>query len=140
MAADGSNINPVALNFLNAKNPDGTFVIPSPQTSASGVNYTAVVPGSYNEDQFNTNFDVNLRPADRLSAKFFFSNSNQKVPFFGASCAWLPGTPLVSEPESWQSPRLTFSRRERSTNSALASLVLRVKASTEERSPIRMWG
>src|SRR5713226_8940156 len=33
VAPDGSNINPVALNLLNAKNPDGTFVIPSPQTS-----------------------------------------------------------------------------------------------------------
>jgi hypothetical protein len=92
VAPDGSNINPVALNFLNAKNPDGTFVIPSPQTSASGVNYTAVVPGSYNEDQFNTNLDVNVRPADQLSAKFFFSNSNQKVPFFGAT---VPGFPVL---------------------------------------------
>src|SRR6266404_3900845 len=55
VAPDGSNINPVALNLLNAKNPDGTFVIPSPQTSSSGVNHTAVVPGRYNEDQFNTN-------------------------------------------------------------------------------------
>ena len=76
MAPNGSNINPVALNLLNAKDPDGTYVIPSPQTSSSGVNYTAVVPGHYNEDQFNTNFDVNLHAADRLSMKFFFSNSN----------------------------------------------------------------
>jgi len=90
VARDGSNISPVALNLLNAKNPDGTFVIPSPQTSSSGVNYTAVVPGHYNEDQFNTNFDVYLWAADRLSAKFFFSNSNQDVPFFGAS---VPGFP-----------------------------------------------
>ncbi len=92
VARDGSNINPVALNLLNAKNPDGTYVIPSPQTSSSGVNYTAVVPGRYNEDQFNTNFDFNLRTADRLSMKFFFSNSNQDVPFFGAS---VPGFPVV---------------------------------------------
>src|ERR1700730_18659707 len=92
VARDGSNINPVALNLLNAKNPDGCYVIPSPQTSSSGVNYTAVVPGHYNEDQFNTNFDFNLRTADRLSAKFFFSNSNQDVPFFGAS---VPGFPVL---------------------------------------------
>ena len=92
VAADGSNINPVALNLLNAKNPDGTFVIPSPQTSRSGVNYTAVVPGYYNEDQFNTNLDFNLRRPDRLSVKFFFSNSNQDVPFFGAS---VPGFPAL---------------------------------------------
>ena len=92
VAPDGSNINPVALKLLNAKNPDGTYVIPSPQTSSSGVNYTAVVPGHYNEDQFNTNFDFNLRAADRLSAKFFFSNSNQDVPFFGAT---VPGFPVL---------------------------------------------
>src|SRR6202040_33319 len=92
VARDGSNINPVALNLLNAKNPDGSYVIPSPQTSSSGVNYTAVVPGRYNEDQFNTNSDFNLRTADRLSMKFFFSNSNQDVPFFGAS---VPGFPVL---------------------------------------------
>jgi len=92
VAHDGSNISPVALNLLNAKNPDGTYVIPNPQTSGSGVNYTAVVPGHYNEDQFNTNFDFNLRTADRLSAKFFFSNSNQDVPFFGAT---VPGFPAL---------------------------------------------
>src|SRR5246127_772311 len=92
VAPDGSNINPVALNLLNAKNPDGTFVIPSPQSSRSGVNYTAVVPGHYNEDQFNTNLDVTLRTADRLSVKFFFSNSDQDVPFFGAS---VPGFPAL---------------------------------------------
>ena len=92
VAPDGSNINPVALNLLNAKNADGTFVIPSPQTLGSGINYTAVVPGHYNEDQFNTNFDFNLRTSDSLSVKFFFSNSNQDVPFFGAT---VPGFPAL---------------------------------------------
>jgi hypothetical protein len=92
VAPDGSNISPVALNLLNAKNPDGTFVIPSPQTSGSGINYTAVVPGIYNEGQFNTNYDVNLRTTDHLSVKFFFSNSNQDVPFFGAT---VPGFPAL---------------------------------------------
>src|SRR5262249_9953259 len=61
IAPDGSNINPVALNLLNAKNPDGSFVIPSPQIASTGINYTAVLPGHYDEDQFNTNLDVNLR-------------------------------------------------------------------------------
>ena len=92
VAPNGSNINPVALNLLNARNPDGTFLIPSPQSSGSGVNYTAVLPGHYNEDQFNTNLDVNVRPADQLSVKFFFSNSNQDVPFFGAT---VPGFPAL---------------------------------------------
>jgi Carboxypeptidase regulatory-like domain len=97
VAPDGSNINPVALNLLSARNPDGTFVIPSPQTSESGVNYTAVVPGHYNEGQFNTNVDLNLRPPDHLSVKFFFANSNQDAPFFGAS---VPGFPALSSFEN----------------------------------------
>src|SRR5467141_273502 len=92
VAPDGSNINPVALNLLNAKNLDGTFVIPSPQTSGSGVNYTTVLPGHYNEDQFNTNLDVSLTKADQLSAKFFFSNSDENVPFSGAT---VPGFPAL---------------------------------------------
>src|SRR5260370_8941547 len=92
VAPSGSNINPVALNLLNAKNPDGTFVIPSPQTSGSGVTYTNVFPLPYNADPFNTHIHFNLRSADHLSVKFFFSNSNQDVPFFGAS---VPGFPAL---------------------------------------------
>src|SRR5262249_59566447 len=91
-ARDGSNINPVALNLLNAKNPDGSFVIPSPQNPGSGVNYTAVLPGRYNEDQFNTNLDLNVGKTDKSSATFFFSNSDQNVPFSGAT---VPGFPAL---------------------------------------------
>jgi hypothetical protein len=94
IARDGSNINPVAVNLLNARNPDGSFVIPSPQIASSGVNYTAVLPGRYDEDQFNTNIDLNLREADRLSVKFFFSNSDQNVPFSGAT---VPGFPALRD-------------------------------------------
>src|SRR5262249_11394170 len=97
IAPDGSNINPVALNLLNARNPDGSFVIPSPQTAGSGVNYTAVLPGRHDEDQFNTNVDVNLSAADRLSAKFFFANSHQNLPFSGAN---VPGFPALRDFEN----------------------------------------
>src|SRR6266436_4388069 len=90
VATNGSNINPVALKLLNAKNPDGTFVIPSPQTAGGAVNYTAVLPGHYDEDQFNTNLDVNLTKADQLSTKFFFANTNLNLPFSGASVRGFP--------------------------------------------------
>jgi carboxypeptidase family protein len=93
IAPDGSNINPVALNLLSARNSDGSFVIPSPQTAgSSGVNYTAVLPGHYDEDQFNTNLDVSLTKADQLSTKFFFANTNLNLPFSGAS---VPGFPAL---------------------------------------------
>src|SRR5262249_35848688 len=94
VAPDGSNINPVALNLLNARNPDGSFVIPSPQIVGSGVNYTAVIPGSYNDVESNANVDLALGQADKLSAKFFFSNSSQNIPFSGAS---VPGFPALRD-------------------------------------------
>ena len=94
VAPNGSNINPVALNLLNARNQDGSFLIPSPQTAASGVNYTAVLPGRYDEDQFNTNIDLNLGRTDNLSAKFFFSNSHEDLPFAGAT---VPGFPALRD-------------------------------------------
>jgi hypothetical protein len=97
IAPDGSNINPVAINLLNAKNPDGSFVIPSPQTVSNGVNYTSVLPGHYDDNQFNTNVDLNLGQADRLSAKFFFSNSGLSVPFSGAT---VPGFPAIRDFEN----------------------------------------
>src|SRR6201984_897872 len=95
IAPDGSNINPVALNLLNARNLDGSFVIPSPQTAGrSGVNYTEAFPGHYDEDQFNTNRDVSVTKADQLSTKFFFANTNLNLPFPGAS---VPGFPTLQD-------------------------------------------
>jgi hypothetical protein len=47
IAPDGSNINPAAVNLLNARNPDGSLVIPSPQTAGGGVNYTALLQHEY---------------------------------------------------------------------------------------------
>lgn len=92
IAPDGSNINPVALALLNLKNPDGTFLIPSPQSAGPGVNFTSSKPGEFREDQFNSNLDFNLRSSDQLSMKFFWSNQRQLVPFFGAN---VPGFPAI---------------------------------------------
>src|SRR5262249_13803102 len=78
----------------NAKNPDGSFVIPSPRLAGPGVNYTSVLAGRYDEDQFNTNVDLNLGTADRVSVKFFFSNSHQTLPFTGAT---VPGFPTLRD-------------------------------------------
>ena len=45
------SIDPVALNLLNAKLPDGKWLIPTPQADGR---VTGTVPSTYNEDQFNT--------------------------------------------------------------------------------------
>jgi hypothetical protein len=59
VACDGSNINPVALNFLNFKFPNNNFAIPTPQTNlSSGVGVSSFsIPAKYREDQFSVNLD-----------------------------------------------------------------------------------
>src|SRR5205814_5769366 len=51
IARDGSNINPVAIALLNARLPNGNYLIPSPQVSGLGVNYSVSIPAQYKEKQ-----------------------------------------------------------------------------------------
>ncbi len=95
IAPDGSNINPVALKLLNAKSSNGTFVIPSPQTSGRGTNYTAVVPGHYNDDQFNTNFDFSLQRGGSSVREILLLKLEPKHSFLRGECAWLSGAPFL---------------------------------------------
>jgi len=77
IAADGSNINPVALALLQMKLPDGAFVIPTPQTvdpsrpfDSQGFSvYSFACP--YTDDQFVTNGDWEIfRKEQALRAIF----------------------------------------------------------------------
>ena len=82
VAADGSNINPVALALLNAKLPDGSFAIPTPQTISDGAGQsTFSSPAKYREDQFGVNFDHTVTEHNQLSARFFTSLAKFQEPF-----------------------------------------------------------
>lgn len=88
VAADGSNINPVAAALLNAKFQNGQFVVPSPQVQTTGVNYAISIPATYKENQYTINLDHNLSSRNTLAWKSFLGNVPQTRPFAGAS---LPG-------------------------------------------------
>ena len=92
VAADGSNINPVALAFLNAKLPNGSYVIPNPQTVvSSGVGEsTFSSPAQYREDQFSVNVDQKISEQNQLAGRFFYSRSPTTVPF-NQFAATVPG-------------------------------------------------
>jgi carboxypeptidase family protein len=81
IAADGSNINPVALALLNTKLPDGSYLIPTPQTVNSSLPFDAQGSLSFSrscpftEDQFMTNADYEMSAKSKLMARFFFANS-----------------------------------------------------------------
>jgi hypothetical protein len=86
---DGSNINPVALNILNFKLPDGSYLIPTPQVinpslplASQGLS-TISTPCHYNADQVLANLDANLSQNSSLAARFMWSDGDMNVTFPG---------------------------------------------------------
>lgn len=85
-----NSINPAALALLNARLPDGSFVIPTPQPDG---HYSGSAVSTANDNQFNANLDYRPSSRDSIAGKFFFSNGRQflalpgggaSVPGFGA--------------------------------------------------------
>ena len=83
-----SQISPVALNMLQAKLPNGQFLIPSAQitdpTTAKDLGYDAVVRGpnaKANVDQGIANVDYAISNRDRLSAKYYVQDNPTTNPF-----------------------------------------------------------
>jgi len=86
---DGSNINPSALAMLNLKLPDGTFLLPTPQTvdptkpfDQQGFSVFSD-PCTFYEDQYSVNMDYLARPNSKLAARLFLANDHQNVTFPG---------------------------------------------------------
>lgn len=99
---DGSNINPVALELLNFKLPDGSYLIPTPQTVepanpfASQGFSTLSQPCYYDEDQFLINADYTASSKNRFSFRSLWTNSKGLVTFPGNGvnkAGNLPGFP-----------------------------------------------
>ncbi len=88
-------INPVILNVLNARLPNGEFAIPSAATS------TGLTPISglsrFRENQFNANFDWRLSDNHTIASKNFFASNptvqaNYNFAGLGNGVTQLPGT------------------------------------------------
>lgn len=89
-APPATSIHPVSLALLNARLPNGQFVIPTPQ---AGGHYSGSAISTYREDQLNANADYRISGRNQLALRFFFSNAPQflalpaggaNVPGFGA--------------------------------------------------------
>ena len=93
VACDGSNINPIAVKFLQAKNADGTYFIPSSGTAnfQSGVTYSQ--PAYDKEYQGMLNLDYLMSAKNTIAFRFYRSWEPQSISFLGAS--YLPGTPAT---------------------------------------------
>jgi hypothetical protein len=88
---NASQINPQALNLLQAKLPNGGYLIPSAQitnpTTATQLGYDAVLQGpnaKSNVDQVIGTIDYQVNDKDRLSGKYYFQNDPTTNPFGAA--------------------------------------------------------
>jgi len=73
-----SCLDPTAQFLLQAKLPNGSYVIPSapnPGASNAPVAVPVVASSKFREDQLNSNLDFQLSAKNRLSAKFFAANN-----------------------------------------------------------------
>ena len=95
-----TNLDPVAVKLLQFKSNQfgGTsngFLIPSgdPATGAFAVSH----PGKFTDDQFTSNWDREFHGGkDKLSARFFFSDSESFLPFGGGDLQESLGSTLSS--------------------------------------------
>jgi len=103
---DGSNINPAALALLNLKLPDGSFLIPTPQTvdatkPFAQQGFSALTdPCHFKEDQFAANVDYLARSNSRIAIRFFMANDDETVTFPGNGlnpAGNIPGFPSPSD-------------------------------------------
>src|SRR5437016_2187217 len=86
IACDGSNINPVAINLLRVKLPNGDYYIPGSGTSGT-VQRLFSVPAKFNEDQYIANGDWIASAKHALQMKFMFTHD----PFVYQLSGQLPG-------------------------------------------------
>ncbi len=103
-----SQISPVASALLNAKLPNGQFLIPSAQITnaaqAKALGYDAVTQGpnaTSNVDQGIANVDYVASEKDRVSAKYYIQNNPTTNPFGAVGrCSRLSST-AVRRQSGW---------------------------------------
>jgi hypothetical protein len=91
-----SAIDPVASALFNAKLPDGSFLIPSAQSSAPyqyGVsNVNLIGTAALKADQGTIALDYDVNPTDRLSTKYFYQNAPITKPYGFSQTGGFPVT------------------------------------------------
>ena len=83
-----SQVSPAAAAMLQAKLPNGQFLVPSAQitdsTTAIALGYDAVVQGPNAQSSVNqgiANVDYNVNDMDRLTVKYYYQNNPTSNPF-----------------------------------------------------------
>jgi Carboxypeptidase regulatory-like domain/TonB dependent receptor len=144
--ADGSNINPVAMALLNFKLPNGSFLIPTPQSvdpskplSSQGFSNLSQ-PCRFEEDQFSSNVDYLFSQRSKISARFFFAENSRTVAFPGNFFNPTPNTSGFSSPGVGGNRVFSIAHTYAMSNTLLNDLrfgYIRARSRTESRAPFR---
>ncbi|QMV17966.1 carboxypeptidase regulatory-like domain-containing protein [Granulicella sp. 5B5] len=128
VACDGSNINPVALNLLNQKLPNGTYLIPTPQRYTTDANGNPIgsstfsIPAIANEDQYMINTDYIISPKNTLSERYFLGVNPENQPL--ATAGNPPGNGVSTDFRSQLAVmKLTSAINDHFLNEALAGYI-----------------
>ena len=103
---DGSNINPTALALLNLKLPDGSFLIPTPQTIDTSQPFDNqgssifTEPCDFVEDQFLANADYVRSQKSRIGARIFYASDSKTITFPGNFFNPAPNIPGFASPNN----------------------------------------
>lgn len=92
-----NQVDSVALAILQAKTPNGQFIIPSENapTENSIQSFNSFVKGPssrFNANQVNGNIDYIFGPKDRLAGKYYFQNDPTSIPFAVSAVPGFPQT------------------------------------------------
>jgi hypothetical protein len=107
IAADGSNINPVALALLNVKLANGSFLIPSApaqdskdQNGAGGPQGRASfsLPSRFTENQYIVNVDFLSSSKNTITEKFFYAKAPEFQAFTSSN---VPGSGSTDLFKNW---------------------------------------
>ena len=81
IAADGSNVNPIALRLLQMKLPNGNYMYPSPNPSTcqnSSCLASITEPATFYENQYMGNGEYIQSTKNTIEARFFDAKSNEQ--------------------------------------------------------------
>ena len=89
-------IDPIAMALMNAKLDDGTFLIPTAQSSNPYIygvpNVTLIGDSTMTSDQANGNVDWQVNSKDRLSGKYYYQNDPVTLPYDFSQTGGFPVT------------------------------------------------
>jgi len=89
-------IDPIAMALMNAKLPDGSFLIPSAQNSNPYIygvpNVTLIGDSVMTSDQANGSIDWNVTSKDRLSGKYYYQRDPVTLPYDFSQTGGFPVT------------------------------------------------